>query len=955
MQPYVISGKSGQPFYRLDSHIMTETLSSCPIELTPLQEQIVKGCDEFSDKALFKVFSKKKSQKDFFDNLDEAQLTQFIRPYIERKMAGCFDLIRETDIKVFLKEKNYQVVYGDDLIAIVKGRARPLFNFVKAVDQSRYFLTVMHGDNELRLNNQVYTILTNEPCNVIISNTLFSVENIDAKKLTPFFTKEFVSIPKVTEIDYFSKFVRNAIKRYDVKAEGFFIERLNEKPQPVLSVQVNLRGELSFLLNFVYGTTAFHSNSESEPYVSMEEYNDTYRFFIIERDLKIEQIYIAQLKSFGLTNNSMAFFDLPNSEFIDPLQQEYCFINWVNQHSDELTNAGFSLETSKMDKPYFIGSVQLNIDTQEQNDWFDVHARVYFGDFSVPFAKLRKYILNNIREYKLPDGNLVILPEEWFSRYRDIFALGEITDDSIRVRTFHYNLLRETKIIEQPQSDDRLRQDLSTANFDSLPLPNGIQANLRNYQRQGYYWLYQLYANHFGGCLADDMGLGKTLQTITLLAKIRDNKVPSQLELTEAIPDLFSQQHPQHPTSIIIMPVSLVHNWEREIKKFAPELTIHKFMGTQRTRSVLNFKHVDIILTSYGVVRNDIDLLKKFHYHYVILDESQAIKNPESKIYKAVSELQAEHRLVLTGTPIENSLIDLWAQMNFVNKGLLGSLSYFKDQFVYPIEKLKSEEKQQRLRDLISPFILRRTKEKVAPELPELTEQVIYCEMSAAQRSLYEAEKSKIRNLIFENIEAQGVQHSAILILKSINRLRLMANHPVLTEPDYIDDSGKFEEVIRHIENVANENHKVLIFSSYVKHLELVRDALEGCKIGYSMLTGATVDRARVINEFQNNTRNKVFLISLKAGGTGLNLTSADYVFLLDPWWNPAAENQAISRAHRMGQTNNVFVYRFITRDTIEEKIRLLQEKKSAMADLFINTNNPFRSMDKNDIKELFQ
>ncbi len=408
-------------------------------------------------------------------------------------------------------------------------------------------------------------------------------------------------------------------------------------------------------------------------------------------------------------------------------------------------------------------------------------------------------------------------------------------------------------------------------------------------------------------------------------------------------------------TSLIIMPVSLIHNWENEILKFAPSLKVYKFYGTQRTRNFDDLLTVDIVLASYGVVRNDIESLRNLNFKYIILDESQLIKNPDSKIYKAIIQLQSEHKLVLTGTPIENSLTDLWAQLNFLNHDLLKNQNYFREEFVVPIEKHNDEEKQRKLQIIINPFILRRKKEEVVKELPSLTEQVLYCDMTEEQQKIYETEKSSIRNLIYESIDNKGFEKSSILILKALNKLRLLANHPVLTEPQYTADSGKFDEIIRSIENIVLEKHKVLIFSSYVKHLNLVANYIKQQNIDFTMLTGVTKNRESTIATFQKEENTRVFLISLKAGGTGLNLTAADYVFLLDPWWNPAAENQAISRAHRIGQDKKVFVYRFISRDTIEEKIQTLQQRKSAIADIFINNNNPFRSFKKEEIEELFK
>jgi len=348
--------------------------------------------------------------------------------------------------------------------------------------------------------------------------------------------------------------------------------------------------------------------------------------------------------------------------------------------------------------------------------------------------------------------------------------------------------------------------------------------------------------------------------------------------------------------------------------------------------------------------------LSGFRFHYIILDESQMIKNPSSKLYNAIVSLQSDHKVVLTGTPIENSLTDLWSQINFVNPGLLGTLGFFKRSFVQAIEKKKDEAREEKLKELINPFILRRTKDEVARELPPLYEQVRYVNMSESQKRLYEEEKSQVRNAILENFEEVGKERSSMMVLSALTRLRQIANHPDMLEEYEGQDSGKFTEVYRNIESVIAEGHKVLLFSSFVKHLDLFKSRFDEDGIGYAYLTGSRSQKQReeAIQNFQTKSNCSLFLISLKAGGVGLNLTAADYVFILDPWWNPAAEMQALSRAHRFGQENSVFVYRFISNDTIEEKIQGLQARKRELAETFVSSNNPLKSLSENELLELF-
>jgi len=360
-----------------------------------------------------------------------------------------------------------------------------------------------------------------------------------------------------------------------------------------------------------------------------------------------------------------------------------------------------------------------------------------------------------------------------------------------------------------------------------------------------------------GGCLADDMGLGKTVQTLSVLLYNLENEKNHQNGFNhEAVGQMGK-------TSLLVVPASLIFNWQREIRRFAPSLSVYLFIGPNRTRSLGMLVGYNIVITTYGVLRNDIDMLKDFRFNYVVLDESQTIKNPTSKIYRSAMLLKAKHYLTLSGTPIENSLTDLWAQVNFLNRGVLGSLRAFREEFINPIEKFNDEKIKAKLKDIVHPFIMRRSKKEVAPELPMLTEQVVYCDLTDDQKRIYEEEKSAIRNQIFESIESQGYGQSAISILRGLTRLRQIANHPQLMEEYQGFDSGKFEEITRTIETLVEENHKILVYSSFVKHLKVVEDYLKKKSIGYEMLIGSTVNRQKVVDGFQNNPSSKVFLISL--------------------------------------------------------------------------------------------
>jgi SNF2 family DNA or RNA helicase len=475
------------------------------------------------------------------------------------------------------------------------------------------------------------------------------------------------------------------------------------------------------------------------------------------------------------------------------------------------------------------------------------------------------------------------------------------------------------------------------------------------------------------------MGLGKTLQTITLLAslypkkewaedRVLAEKYSSSAPLVVQL-DLFAQPVTGNvlpepvqsspatvrpPCSLIVLPASLIHNWLNELSRFAPWLRVYIHTGLNRIESTASFKRFDIVLTTYGTMRNDIEMLSTFTFGYIVLDESQTIKNPASKGTQAAFALQGQHRMVLTGTPIQNSLTDIWSQFNFLNQGMLGTYGNFVKYFASPLAKNQEDPAGKKLKIMIRPFILRRTKEEVAKELPPLTETSVLCDMTEDQKSIYDTEKSKIRNLLLEKFEEDGIEKSSVMVLKSLTLLRQLANHPRMTDQGSEAGSGKFREVTESLETVLAENHKVLVFSSFVKHLNLLGEYCTEKGINYALLTGSTTHREKVINSFKNKSGIQLFLISLKAGGVGLNLTEADYVFILDPWWNPAAEMQAMNRAHRIGQDKKVFVYRFITKDTVEEKIMQLQQRKKDLADLFVTSDSTIAGMTRDEIMAIF-
>jgi SNF2 family DNA or RNA helicase len=410
--------------------------------------------------------------------------------------------------------------------------------------------------------------------------------------------------------------------------------------------------------------------------------------------------------------------------------------------------------------------------------------------------------------------------------------------------------------------------------------------------------------------------------------------------------------------AMVICPTTLIYNWENEIKKFTPELTYRIHHGSMRTRSAEELEQVNIVITTYGTLRSDIHVLSKTGFDYVILDESQAIKNPGSKVAKAACLLTAKNRLCMSGTPLQNNTFDIFAQMNFLNPGLLGSMEFFRNEFATPIDKFGEPEQKDHLRKLLYPFILRRTKEQVAKDLPEKMETILFCEMEDEQRNVYEAYRNAYRDKILGTIDEQGIDRSQLTILQGLMKLRQICDSPAILneEEKYPNHSIKLDELTREItENIGE--HKALIFSQFLGMLALIKEKLTANNVAFEYFDGSTspAERQRAIQNFQENDECRVFLISLKAGGVGLNLTAADYVYIVDPWWNPAVEQQAIDRTHRIGQTKNIFAYRMICKDTIEDKILQLQDRKRILAKELIADDTSFvKSLSKEDVEYLF-
>lgn len=985
IEPHVVQINTLGNYTLTHQKVYNTTIDYFEKGVDDVDRKLVNLLGELDQEVIVKKFYKQKNTirpTEFFKkHFTEDLFKNFIRPYVEKRLADAIELLRGKKIFILGKEGNPT----SKEVHIAEQKSTVLFHFRRDDDKVRYYPTIKYKDERVEFSQKDGVMITSNPAWMLVDGMLYNFEkNVDGNKLKPFLNKRFIMIPKASEAKYFEKFVVPLVEKFDVYAKGFDIKTESLFGTPVLKIDDGWGEEIRLNLYFRYAQQEFPYHVTKKISVILEKEGDNYIFKRLRRPKDWEEHQRQYLESKGLEIAEGCSFRVKKTEKEDT-RSAYASIQWLNDNIDSLKNHKFIIEQDKHDNKYFIGQSTLSIEVNEYKDWFDVSAVVRFGKHEIPFIRLRTHILQGKREFILPDGEIAIIPEEWFAKYSALLEFNE-SGNEIRLKKHHWKIIDD---LQDDKKSEEIEKKLSKLDFKSLkeaePLSPGFSGELRPYQHEGYNWFYFLQKNKFGGCLADDMGLGKTVQTLALLQKEADTPEPQTEEVaetntapkTEAKPQLnlfglsadqaSTETAPQAPaqqskasnrrTSLIILPTSLIYNWQAEAERFAPDLKVFVYTGTYRDREIEYFKQYDLIITTYGVVRLDIETLKEFKFHYVILDESQFIKNPASQTARAVNNLTCRHKLVLTGTPVENSIVDLWSQMNFLNPGLLGNFNFFNEKFVVPIEKHNSEPERIKLQKIIEPFILRRTKEQVAKDLPEKYEQVYYCEMTDEQERVYEETKSKYRNQILKSVSEIGINKSKLQILKGLMMLRQIANHPALVNNDYLGSSGKFDEIIRKLHTAWAGGHKVLLFSQFVQQLGIFKRYLqdEGKPFCYIDGSCSPKQRQEEVDKFQKDKSADIFLISLRAGGVGLNLTEADYVFIVDPWWNPAVERQATDRSYRIGQTKNVFNYKFITRNTVEEKILTLQKKKLQLAETLITTENSFLSnINTDDLENIF-
>jgi len=956
--------KNGQPAYA-EQRVFENTINDFKFENTESRQQLFDIIDILNTENLEKKFKPKKGRKKFTLQmlLDDKAVRKTIVAFVQRQLDIFLGIIVKNQFYLGINFDRREYL-SEALIKFSPNKQTPNLFFKKNEKGIEYRFSFEDKDGPWRIQKRSVNVVTNNPAWVIVDNYLHKIQDINGNMLKPFMNKDILIIPKSYVKEYFQKFISRVVARATIEAEGFEVIGNDVNPIPQLEIVQNfLEGSYAISLGFMYNENRFLLGEAAKQKTQIKFDKEEVVVFQHKRKPEEEIKFKSQLEKLGLENKSGSLFIHPNFEGQD---DEYAAHFWIFEHKKQLVKAGFLIpEPSLKEAQVLLEKPKLNLNIKSRKDWFDLFGVVTVGSYEIQFIELAQNIISGDRVFILPNGKAFLIPMEWMTKYSKVFQMGMLEDMHLSLTKSQYTLLDE---LETTKEDSYVPQQLSK-NYKRLRYkpPATLKATLRPYQLTGIKWLLHLYKNNLGGCLADDMGLGKTLQTIAVLLYAKEQKLkdePATAPVTsngKGQMDLFSATPAEAPqestafTSLILMPASLVYNWESEIQKFAPSLSAYKHIGTKRKRTVEEISKYDVILTSYHTALKDKLLLGQMEFEYLILDESQQIKNQNSKIFEAVNELVSEHKISLSGTPIENSLSDLWSQMQFINPQLLGHFRFFKKEFIVPIEKFDDESQKDHLRQLVAPYLLRRTKKEVAKDLPELTIKVCYSEMTRAQKKMYDSEKSAARNFIMENIAEKGSKINMV-ILSLLLKLRQFANHPIMGEEDYTGDSGKFNDIINRLELIRKSNHKVLIFSQFVKHLNLFKAWLEEEELPFAMLTGSTPTekRAAQIKKFEENADVQFFLISLKAGGAGLNLTAADYVFIADPWWNPQAEQQAIARAHRIGQDKNVIALKFITKDTIEEKILKLQEKKQQLADDIINNNDKIK-FNERDIDYLLE
>lgn len=740
----------------------------------------------------------------------------------------------------------------------------------------------------------------------------------------------FQKIDKYEFESYCTLILKN-YKNIDLKYEDYetvVSEERNAIPQIIIE-KISFDNSLYIKINSIISTMdyEFFTKNQIETVLIVNE---------LEKKLEISKINLENLSSdmfeiVKVLTKLQKSIGLKSSYYID--NENFIILNeelakeFVKKELLQLTGKYSIIGTDRLRKynikavrPKLSGKFSYNLDYFEG----EVEVEIEGEKFSI------QQLLNNYKKDEyivLSDGTNALINREYIEKLQRVFK--EEDGNKIKVSFFDMPIVQD--MIDEKAFENNFMgskdffEGINKLAEEDIDYPK-LNATLRDYQKYGYKWLKYLTDNNLGACLADDMGLGKTLQAIVLISKIHEEKKKK---------------------SMVIMPKSLIYNWENEIKRFSPKLKVGVYYGINRDFSSL--KKADVILTTYGTIRNDIENLLEQKFDLLVLDESQNIKNINSQTTKAVLLLNAKKRVALSGTPIENNLLELYSLFRFLNPEMFGSVQEFTNDYIVPIQKYSDTSTIEELRKKIYPFLLRRVKKEVLADLPDKIEKLVYVDMNDEHRRFYEERRKYYYSLLEKNTSSQG-NFDKFFVLQAINELRHIVSSPELESKKIV--SSKKEVLIENVIEAIENNHKVLVFVNYLSSIESICDSLKENKIKYLKMTGQTKDRQNLVDKFQNDSRYKVFVMTLKTGGVGLNLVSADTIFIYDPWWNTTVENQAIDRAYRLGQDKTVFAYKMIMRNTIEEKILKLQEMKNKLLDDLISEDNlSTKNLSKSDIE----
>lgn len=918
-------------------------------------------------------FSNKKA---FFEKADKTT-QRYVSSQVDQRITEAVAIAARIGVHVFFAPKPGEWLKQQNELHFDAEPLKLHAAFTKTDDGIDYRLTLGVAIIPSKHRAQV---LCNNPSLFVIDHSLRQLdEGLGGKLLTPFLKKEIYHIPVSIQAKYFRQFILKIVKKIDISSEGFDVDNLHPQGKAVLTLQASINGRYSLETQFIYDTATFTAANRREKSVTLHDDGASVTFVCIWRNREWEAA-VTELLDNRLHRPQTA-----------TLQE---MTAWLAANEAVLAQHG--IETlQRTTHHYVIGEVKRLHNDRWTGDWFQMHVTLVFPDGTrMALTDFRDAIINGDREVRLPSGNWFVIPDEWYAQYSAAMLFGMMK--SRGTLTFHRSQQTVLPTDDLVTATPKIPE---TTTEEEKPLPpHGLKATLRPYQLEGYQWMLSHQRGGSGCLLGDDMGLGKTVQTIAVIlhyfestasaltATQKDNRAHENLtdnglstktadfapqadyniirsnniirskstivqtnlfsdeemsghapkampSAASAQPDL--RQKAGHRPVLVAAPSSVVFNWHDEFRRFAPTLRVVEYTGNARERAAKQslLAGADVVLTSYPMLRNDIGVLSRLSFAIAVYDEAHAFRNNTSMLYQAVLKIHADFPIALTGTPMVNALDELWTLMSVLNPALLGDYETFQDHFIHPINVNLQDEHTAILRKLVAPYFLRRLRRDVLDSLPERQDEQVWCDMTEAQAALYEEEQSKMRNLLMDAEQA----NNRIVVLAAITRLRRLACSPWLEQKE--GDSGKVQEIFDRLEELRDTDHKVLLFSEFTSFLDVIAKEMENRGWTYDLLTGQSRDRETIVKHFQQTPSCQFFLVSLKAGGEGLNLTEADYVFLLDPWWNHAAEEQAIARAHRSGQRRSVMVYRFITRGSLEEQILKVQDRKDDLVKAIIYNN----------------